>query len=174
MTEPQLATPPVDARNFELWLQHAAGYIFFRDARDYARQRFAKRSVAEQAIAHEAIDHALYGMMMIADGVTGAIQGPAGVVHVSTTVHFTPAKGSPVAINLFDGDGVCMGFHGWVGGDFGEDPIVVEPESPALKLKRKPAAAKGHAKRGSTRKSPGKTTVRKAVKTKAKQRKAQR
>ena len=50
--KPQLATPPVDAGNFELWLQHAAGYIFFRDARDYARQRFAKPSHMKRAIMH--------------------------------------------------------------------------------------------------------------------------
>lgn len=132
MTKLQLATPPVDERNFELWLQHAAGDIFFCDARDYARQQFAMRSTLDQAIAHEAIDHALYGMMMIADGVTGSICGPAGIVHVSMTVHFTPVNGAPIALNLADGDGVCMGFHGWVDGDFGQAPIVEEPALSAL------------------------------------------
>jgi hypothetical protein len=30
------------------------------------------------------------------------------------------------AVNLADGDGICMGYHGWCEGDFGEDPVVTE------------------------------------------------
>jgi hypothetical protein len=30
-------------------------------------------------------------------------------------------------LELFHGDGMCMGFHSWLDGDFGEDPIVEGP-----------------------------------------------
>jgi hypothetical protein len=26
--------------------------------------------------------------------------------------------------DLADGDGMCMGFHGWRDGDFGQNPVV--------------------------------------------------
>jgi hypothetical protein len=28
-------------------------------------------------------------------------------------------------INTLDGDDMCMGFHGWKEGDFGDDDIIV-------------------------------------------------
>jgi hypothetical protein len=37
-------------------------------------------------------------------------------------------------IDLQDGDGMCMGIHGWREGDFGEHPpAIVREESPAPK-----------------------------------------
>ena len=32
----KLALPPLDDRSRELWIQHAAGFIIFRDMKDYA------------------------------------------------------------------------------------------------------------------------------------------
>jgi hypothetical protein len=28
------------------------------------------------------------------------------------------------SLDLRDGDGMCMGYHGWIDGDFGSDPVV--------------------------------------------------
>ena len=34
-------------------------------------------------------------------------------------------------LELSDGDGMCMGYHGWLEGDFGEDPVAA-PKPPDL------------------------------------------
>jgi hypothetical protein len=31
-------------------------------------------------------------------------------------------------MNMYEGDGVCMGVHGWLEGDFGEDPVASQRE----------------------------------------------
>ena len=37
-TDPVLATPPTEERAFELWLQHAAGFVLFEQIRSHARR----------------------------------------------------------------------------------------------------------------------------------------
>jgi len=68
----ELAPPPTEPRRRELWLQQAAGFILFEDARSYVRDRIEPGldGPARQA-AERAIDDAFYGLMMIVDGVTG-------------------------------------------------------------------------------------------------------
>lgn len=66
----RLTRPPIDERERELWIQHAAGLIIFEDGRNYAIEQL------------EAVTE----------------------------------------INLADGDGMCMGFHGWKEGVFGVCP----------------------------------------------------
>jgi hypothetical protein len=68
--------------------------------------------------------------MEIADGFSGAVKGPAGEVDLRLVVRWLPpyedgVEREPImSIDLFDGDGMGMGFAGWIEGDFGQDPIV--------------------------------------------------
>jgi hypothetical protein len=125
-----LATPPAAERQRGLWLQHAAGFIFFEDARRYALSRLdpALDERAREA-AVRAIDDALYGMMMIADGVTGALRSEEHRVQLQVTaelVQLVDGKETIVQqLDLREGDGMCMGYHAWCEGDFGSAPIVV-------------------------------------------------
>jgi hypothetical protein len=123
-----LASPPKEERDRELWLQHAAGHIIFDKIRQYAIKRIPKEyddSTKEKIIA--GIDDALYGYMMMLDGVFQPLSNEFYEVSIDTRILLAKKDGEIVhAINTLDGDGMCMGFHGWKEGDFGEDPIYTE------------------------------------------------
>ena len=122
-----LATIPSDPRGRELWLQHLAGFILFQDVRDYAREQIPKDATpAQQRAAEEAIDNTLYGLMMVADGVTGQVVNEQHGVRVRLRVELVERESKRIveSLDLFDGDGACMGFHGWLEGDFGDKPIL--------------------------------------------------
>jgi hypothetical protein len=125
----QLAPPPTEQRSLELWLQHAVGFILFRDMRGYAREQLAKGlSPRERRIAHKAIDDAIYGLMMQIDGVTGGLENEEYAVNVRFVAELRRRSDDTVVrqLDLFDGDGVCMGYHDWKKGEFGDDPIVAK------------------------------------------------
>ncbi|MCZ7682761.1 MAG: hypothetical protein M5U28_29790 [Sandaracinaceae bacterium] len=128
----ELAQPPGGERRRELWLQHAAGYILFRDARRYAIDRLdPDLDESARAAALRAIDDALYGLMMIADGVTGGLSNGELTVSVRLVARLertepdgTITLAHELDLGPPDGDGMCMGYHGWREGDFGDDPIL--------------------------------------------------
>jgi len=127
----ELAPPPESQRARELWLQHAAGFILFEDVRRYAADQIDPNLPAEvRAQAQRSIDDALYGIMMIADGVTGALSNETENVRlriVAQHARNTDDDDSVLTeIDLFDGDGMCMGFHGWLDGDFGSDDVAIK------------------------------------------------
>lgn len=128
----KLASPPTDARGRELWLQHAAGFILFQDARQYAIDRIdPKLSPDARAAALKGIDDAVYGLMMVIDGVTGALRNDQLAVALKVAVQLLergPSSDETVVteVDLAHGDGMCMGYHGWLEGDFGKDPLVVK------------------------------------------------
>jgi hypothetical protein len=121
----RLTPPPSDQRKRELWIQHAAGLIIFEDVRNYAVEQLeAGLSDDARAAALKAIDDAVYGIMMIIDGVSGSLENETHRVNLSVSVQLTELDtGDAVTeINLADGDGMCMGFHGWKEDDFGSHP----------------------------------------------------
>jgi hypothetical protein len=125
----RLVDPPVGERARELWLQHAAGFIVFEDARKYAMDRIDP-NVDEDTRARiiAGINDALYGFMMIVDGVSGCLQNDRHAVTLETRVRLhekKPSSGVMVKeLALSDGDGMCMGYHGWVEGDYGSDAVA--------------------------------------------------
>ena len=122
-SEFELAPTPADPRERELWMQHAAGFILFEDVRGYARNRLpATLSDAERAVAYAAIDDALYGLMQVAEGVSGRLASGDRSVVVSVGVRMLEDDRVVEQMDLADGDGPCMGYHGWVVGDFGKSP----------------------------------------------------
>jgi hypothetical protein len=129
----QLSKPPTDSRQRELWLQHAIGFILFQDVREYALQQVDPLLSDESKVAAtKAIDDAMYGMMMVFDGVTGALTNDAMRVNVRVVAELVDTQTDDVidSLDLMDGDGMCMGYHGWIDNEFGDTPpITSEPES---------------------------------------------
>ncbi len=123
-----LTQPPEDERARELWMQHAVGFIVFQDMRAYAIQRIPSDiddTTKEKII--QGIDDTLYGLMMIMDGVSGSLHNEEYSLRIDTNIILAKPneRKNITQLNTVDGDGMCMGFHGWKEGDFGEDAIVV-------------------------------------------------
>ncbi len=129
-----LGPPPMAQRRRELWLQHAAGFIFFEDVRGYAIERLDPTlDETGRKAALKAIDDAVYGLMMVIDGVTGGLCDSEYAVHIQTNVRLRRRHTDEVieSLDLFDGDGMCMGFHGWLQDDFGADPVALPKAKPS-------------------------------------------
>ena len=131
----ELAEPPSEPRAHELWLQHAAGFIIFEDVRRYAMEQIdPSLSAKERSAAQKGIDDAVYGLMMIIDGVTGAVSNSTRNVYIDFIARLAKradAQDGEVLseVDLRRGDGMCMGYHGWREGDFGVDAIAVRCSS---------------------------------------------
>jgi hypothetical protein len=127
----ELVDPPSESRARELWLQHAAGFIVFEDVRRYAMERIEPGLSPEAiAAAKKGIDDAVYGLMMLIDGVSGGISNANHNVVIDFVVRLARREGSDndgllSEVELRQGDGMCMGYHGWLEGDFGKHPVAV-------------------------------------------------
>jgi hypothetical protein len=128
-----LGTPPDDPRSRELWLQHAAGFVIFEDIRRYALAQLAPEIDGHsRAVATRAIDDTIYGLMKVIDGVPVPLRNADYEVRLRTLVRLSRRGASSEIveeIDLVDGDGMCMGYHDWIDGEFGQDPVAV-PRSP--------------------------------------------
>jgi len=127
----ELVDPPTEPRARGLWLQHAAGFVFFEDVRRYAMERINPALTAEaRAAVVKGIDDAVYGLMMVIDGVTGGVSNASHTVYIDFIVRLA-ARGDSKSggvlseLDLRQGDGMCLGYHGWVEGDFGKNPVAV-------------------------------------------------
>lgn len=120
-----LSDPPKDKRSRELWMQHAAGFILFEDIRKYALNRIPSETdeITKSKILN-GIDDAIYGLTMIMDGVTGILENNEYALRIETKILLEKNGEIVQELNTQQGDGMCMGFHGWKEGDFGEQKIV--------------------------------------------------
>ena len=121
-----LTNPPNDERARELWLQHAAGFILFQDIRKYAIDPIpgnTNENIKELIV--KGIDDAVYGLMMIMDGVSGHLKNDKYAISIENIIKLKSNGETIQEINTLDGDGMCMGFHGWKENDFG-DPYPVQ------------------------------------------------
>jgi hypothetical protein len=127
----ELVDPPTEPRARELWLQHAAGFILFEDVRRYAIEQIDPTLPDEaRTVVQKGIDDAVYGLMMVIDGVSGGLSNVSRTVYIDFVARFAARgdteNGSVLSeIDLGKGDGMCMGYHGWLEGDFGEHPVAV-------------------------------------------------
>jgi hypothetical protein len=128
----KLDDPPTEPRARELWLQHAAGFIIFEDVRRYAMERIDHAHTGEtRAAIEKGINDAVYGLMQVIDGVTGGLSNANHGVYIDFIVRLAARdksqKGAVISeVNLRRGDGMCMGYHGWLEGDFGKHPVVAK------------------------------------------------
>jgi hypothetical protein len=121
----ELAPPPAHPGRRLLWLTHGAGFILFEDVRRRAIEQIdAKLDGRARAAALKAIDDAVYGLMQVADGVSGALRGDELCLSVKVSARLTRGKEVVDELDLFESDGTCMGYHYWLQGDFGEDPVA--------------------------------------------------
>jgi hypothetical protein len=117
----KLTNPPNEERARELWLQHAAGFILFQDMRKYAIDRIPSNTDDNtKELIIKGIDDAIYGLMMIMDGVTGCLKNDQYAVSIENIIKLERNGETIQEINTFHGDGMCMGFHGWKENDFGD------------------------------------------------------
>ena len=119
-------TPP-DGRPLDLWIQHLAGFIVFEDVRGYALSRMDP-DLGQQArvAAVKAVDDAVYGLMMILDGVTGAVRDDGRRVELDCVVRLVDQAETVYELALSQGDGMSTRYHGWIDGDFGDRPVVMD------------------------------------------------
>jgi hypothetical protein len=108
------------------WIAAAntCGHHLMTAARDYALQRVPATASREacELVQKAALD-AIYGMMMLFDGMASTEVGPDYRVEyvLLSRIRSTESDAVLEQIELTpDGDGLCMGYHGWVAGDFGE------------------------------------------------------
>ena len=88
-----LSEPPNDSRQRELWLQHAIGFILFQNVRDYALQQVDPWLKDEaKAAATKAINDAVYGLMMVLDGVSGTLANESRRVNLHVVAELMDAK----------------------------------------------------------------------------------
>ena len=95
------------------------------DARNFAYERIpADVSPDARRIAEEAVFNALYGVMMILDGVTSNPLDPEPTEHRAQYVLLSQiCDFAGNVLETFelapDGDPLCMGIHMWMEGEFG-------------------------------------------------------
>jgi hypothetical protein len=107
-------------------MQHAAGFILFEDVRGYALSRLDPNlSPSERSAAVTAIDETLYGLMMVLDGVTGALRDSERSIITKTVIQLRDGDAVLAEVDASNDDGMCMGHHGWMEGDFGANRVAI-------------------------------------------------
>lgn len=121
----KLANPPSNERDRELWMQHGAGYIIFENIRKYAINRIPVDIDETLREVHlKIIDDTIYGMMMQMDGIFDPLENENYRLALQTNIVLYKDEEVIEELNTLDGDGMCMGFHGWIENDFGSDEVV--------------------------------------------------
>jgi hypothetical protein len=124
----KLAAPPNDQRAREVWLQHAAAFEIFERVRGYAIDRLAPDMPEDtRSAATHAIDDAVFGLMEVIDGFPAPFRNDAYEFSLHVVARLTDRdepRNTVAELDLRDGDGMAIGFSGWLEGDFGKDPVV--------------------------------------------------
>jgi hypothetical protein len=120
-----LSEPPKESRALELWMQHAAGFLLLEKVRAAGRATLDENaSDAVRAAVELAVDATMYALMMQIDGVSGGLRGANHDLELKFGVVLTSNQTTVAEVDLRNGDGMCMGFHMWCDGDFGNIRIV--------------------------------------------------
>ena len=121
----RMADPPADKEALELWMQHAAGLVLFERVRAAGLATLDENaSDLVKSAVELAVDATMYALMMNIDGVSGGLRGPAGELELKYIVELKTDEATVAEVDLSDGDGMCLGFHSWCEGNYGDDPIV--------------------------------------------------
>jgi hypothetical protein len=127
-----LVQPPTTEQRRDLWLQHAAGFVLFQDVREYAIDKIdPSLSPDARTAALKGIDDAVYGLMMVLDGISRTLSNSTFAVRLKVAAQLLQrapsGDGNLIAeVDLAEGDGMCVGYHGWLKGEFGEDQITLD------------------------------------------------
>jgi hypothetical protein len=140
----KLAKPPSGQRALELWMQHAAGLIFFEKVRAAGLATIEPDAPAEvRAAVEQAVDATTYALMMQIDGVSGGLRGAGHELDLSFGVQLVKGQSAVSVMDLRDGDGMCMGYHAWIEGNFGEDPVLAGSRTRKAPARKRRSASPG-------------------------------
>ena len=79
-----------------------------------------------RAAALQSTDNTVYGLMQLQGGVTAPPAKGEYYVALRTEVQLRRSHDDAVlhARDVLHGDGMCMSWHGWAEGDFGDAPLT--------------------------------------------------
>jgi hypothetical protein len=117
---------PEEAHARLIHLSNVFGRVLFDTARSPSPKDGESLPEAANTEAAAVVDRTLYGALQVLDGVTP----PIGNEDLDIEFVLTARVSDRATGQLIDeielgpnGEGLCMGFHGWVEGDFGSVPI---------------------------------------------------
>jgi hypothetical protein len=105
---------------------HSFGHLLFANAKTHALAHLPSRATdAERRIADDAVTNALYGLMMIIEGVDGLPVSAGHRVEFALTARVRRIEPASEIVEQYelgpDGEeSACMGFHLWAAGEFQE------------------------------------------------------
>jgi hypothetical protein len=116
---------PEDEHARLIYLSNAFGRLLFEVARAPARERAKSIPESHRSEVEALLDSQLYAVLQVLDGVTVPIGNDQIGVEFVLKARLHDWSDAPVFDEVElgpDGEGLCMGFHGWVSGDFGGVP----------------------------------------------------
>ena len=107
-----------------IFLTNAFGRVLFETARAPARARASALPEDVRSQVEELLDGQLYAVLQLLDGVPPRIHADAAAVEFVLKARVRDRATDAVLDEVElgpDGEGLCMGFAGWVAEDFGSD-----------------------------------------------------
>lgn len=121
-----LSELPDNPRERSLWMQHGVGYLLMRDIRE-AMHKEIERDVEPKyrQVAQSVVDDTIYRMCMLVEGIGPPLKNGSHTLSVDLVGRLIEnATGEVLAEqSMRDGDGITVGFHGWIEGEFGEGNV---------------------------------------------------
>jgi hypothetical protein len=125
MTRFDIGQVPEDAHARLIYLSNAFGRLLFETARAQAREEASSLPDPLQTQLQELLDAQLYAVLQILDGITVPIGNDRINLEFVLKARLRERENGEVFEEVElgpDGEGLCMGFQGWVEGDFGAVP----------------------------------------------------
>jgi hypothetical protein len=116
---------PSDAHDRLIHLSNVFGRVLFDAARDPARERASALPEASRDEALALVDEVLYAVVQVLDGVTRPIGNDQVDMQIVVSARLRDKATGEISelVELGpEGEGLGMGFAGWVEGDFGSLP----------------------------------------------------
>jgi len=118
--------PATQGESRRLIMAHTFGRHLMENVREHALSRIPEEASLEaRALAEQAVTDTLYGFVMLLDGVfRNWIDKEYFVDYRLIGRIFEQSSDKDEPVETFDveesGDGLCIGFHMWMEGDFGD------------------------------------------------------
>jgi hypothetical protein len=126
---------PEDAHARLIHLSNAFGRLLFETVRASTREAATSIPDTRQTQLDELLDAQLYAVLQLIDGVTVPIGNDRIRVEFVLKARLRERENDKVIEEVElgpDGEGLCMGYHGWVDGDFGGRARAAEIKTTAL------------------------------------------
>jgi len=119
---PRLTDIPGDPRDFSLWMQHGVGYLLMRQVRDEMYYEIESDVAPEHhQAARSVVNDTIYKMCMLVEGIGPPLRNDTHSLEVDLVGRLVDNSTYEYVHHesMFEGDGICVGYHGWMQGDFG-------------------------------------------------------